>query len=274
MTKYTKKHVVALFGFALVAAFAAPQAADAAWWNPLSWFRKPQKEIRNAPPAEPVSTATSSPTLSGATTTPVKSDDPSTKPLPAAAKPPVTAMPVQAKPVVKAAATTTATATPPAPATKPAATTTVQKKVEVPSFSATYPYLPSNFSQPKNIRQGTELLAIEAVKGEAASLGLWYVDSVTWRVVSEEMRSGDLTIGVSSKQNLVSDSNSLNASITTKLVAHAASDELSFKVNGPFPDRGRFHIVVEEVTGHMKNDESNTIYTFKGLPIVGSEFSL
>lgn len=118
------------------------------------------------------------------------------------------------------------------------------------------------------------MLAVEASHGDSGALGLWYVDSVTWRIVSDEMRSGDLTIGVSSRQSVVSDSSSLNASITTKLGAHVASDELSFRINGPLPSRGRFHVVVEKVTGHMKNDSTNAVYEFEGLPVIGPEFKL
>lgn len=275
-----KKQLSALFAIALTAILVAPQAADAAWWNPFSWFKKADKEMlvlpENARPDVMVKSPTTTAPVIEATTTPLKGDASTAKPLPVTAKPPVTTMPSQAKPVVKTVATTTpskpvATTT---SASKPQATTTEEKKVETPTMKLAYAYLPSNFSQPKNIRQGTELLALEASVGGSQAVGNWYIDSITWRIASDEMRSGDLTVGVSSKQSVVSDSGLINSPITTKLSLHAASDALSFQVNGNIPQRGRFHIVIDEVSGHMKSDPTNAVYKFTGTPIVGPEFTL
>jgi hypothetical protein len=259
-----RNHIKSFVILSIIVSVALPSVADAAWYNPFSWFKK-----RPAAPAiinqggvtTPSSTAKpQEPAAATSTKSTTK------KPLPVQAKPASTT-PAQTKPVQKPAVTTKDT--------KPAATTSVEAKViEVPSFAATYNFQPSNFSQALTIRTGTELLAVEAKHGDVSALGNWYVDSVTWRLVGDDLRPGDMIISVSSKQNVAAESSLVNESVTTKLSAHVASDELSFKIGGPFPNRGRIHVIVEEITGRMKNDPTNTVYKFKGLPVVGPEFSL
>ena len=257
-----KTYYKVIFSASLLLFLGAPEFAHAAWYNPFSWFKKSSTPaIIHAVPAR-TSTSTAAAAATSASNERREASTPAleNKVLPESAsdKP----KPVPAEKIETKAVSVTAAA---------ASTREDKKAPDVPTFDLAVPYQQSNFTQPKKVRAGTELLSITASSGDSQAIGLWYVDSITWRIVSDDMRSGDMVLGVSSKQNIVSDTNLINEPITTALQAHAVSDELSFRINGSFPSRGRAHLVIDNIKGHMKGDTA--MYSFKGTPIVGPEFS-
>lgn len=265
--KYFSK-ILLLFSFALI--LVVPSVASASWWNPFSWFKK------NTPPVTIPSSNSNKPTttfpgVNSSSSAPVQtpgnatSSAASSKPLPSTAKPPVTTMPVQAKPVIKPTSTTS---TP----TKPVATSTNEVKIVAPSFILDSAYTPGGFTSPRDVKTGTVFLIIESDKGSGSpAIGNWYLDKIVWRLVSQEYRSGDLTVSVSSGQKFFEDSSFVNEPRTTMLSSHVASDPITFMVNGRIPQKGYAKVVVDEIYGHMKNG-STTVYKLNGTPLVGPEF--
>lgn len=269
--KYTTRALV-LFMFAY--SVSAPLVADAAWWNPFSWFKKqtPPVVVPNPNSNRPTTTMPTGapPQSSRPTTTPgnATSSAASTKPLPPTAKPPVTTMPVQAKPVVKPVSTTTT-------GTKPQATSTSQIKVEIPRYVVNQAFTPSGFSSPRTVKIGTTLLVVEAEQGTSSqAIGNWYIDKVVWRIDAPEFRTGDMTVAISSGQKIFEDVSTINESYTSGLKGHVASDPLTFFINGRTPNKGVVKIIVEEIHGRMKNSSSTLLYSFKGMPLVGPEIRI
>lgn len=260
------KIAVLLFAVALV-----PQITFAAWWNPFSWFKKAVIEDAHAPLISNTITATTTVTVTATTTTTVKTNPVVTPtPKPTGSTKPTTTAPASPKP----------TTTPAQPATKPAISVTAsatvdvkpEVKIDVPTYVLSAPFTPAIFSAPRTIKNGLIVLSVEASKGSQA-IGEWYIDSVTWRTVSDSMRSGDITVSISAGSQRVEDSLMVNESHTTKLSGHVASDPITFDLNGQIPNRGTFHVVVESISGHTKSSSSAS-YNFGGTPLVGPDFRI
>lgn len=247
----------------LAIAVIAPLTASAAWWNPFSWFKKNQ-----TPKVEIVATTTLDSKID-VTVPPVMPPVVPAKtsnPVPVKTTPPATVIPAvktTAKPTTSPTKPTTAL-----PSTTPAAV-----QVEVPTYVLNTGFTPAGFVSLRNVKNGTTLLAIESVPGKTQALGTWYVDSVTWKILSEAYRSGDLTVSLVSGQKIIEDTSVINESHTTKISSHVASDPISFVINGQTPRKGIVRIVVESIKGHTST-KADVEYVFAGTPLTGPDFSI
>ncbi len=256
---------------AVVLVLVSPHSVEASWWNPFSWFKKDKAVPAVVVP--PTSTTTNKPTpvVVTPTTTPVKSN-----PLPPVGVPvgkPTSTKPVSNPP--KATSTKPTSTTTKATSTKSevngSSTTAVQ--VEIPTFVLNDGFTPAGFVSPRDVRNGTTLLTIEAQSGKVQAIGTWYVDSITWKVVSDSYRSGDLTISVLSGQKNYGDSSVINETHVTKLSSHVVSSPISFVINGQTPRKGQVRIVVEGIRGHTSTNAS-VEYALGGTPLTGPDFSI
>ncbi len=259
--KHTSKALVIA---SLAVAMIAPLTASAAWWNPFSWFKKNQ-----TPKVEIVATTTLDSKIDVTVPPvmpPVVPAKPS-NPAPVKTTPPATVIPA-----VKTTAKPTTSPTKPTSVTPPSTTSAVVQ-VEVPTYVLNTGFTPAGFISPRNVKNGTTLLTIESVPGKTQALGTWYIDSITWRIVSEAYRSGDLTVSLVSGVKIIEDTSVINESHTTKISSHVASDPISFVINGQTPRKGMVRIEIESIKGHMSTS-ADIDYTINGTPLVGPDFSI
>ena len=273
------KKYISLFVLVFVFSSVVPQVALAAWWNPFSWgiFKRTSVEtprevpeprvvdvvcttdVRQCPDGSYVSRV--APACDFAACPTAKKP----KPAPTTPTPKPLVNPVIPKPSVDPVL--------PKPATTSSTTTTI-KAVEVPMFSLAWAFTPEGFIAPLTLKRGVEVLAVDAKRGaDTQALGRWYTDSVTWRVTTDTIRSGDFFIAVYSGNVWIEDvSDAFNQSHTTKLSGHVASDDLSFRINSRVPSNGAFRVVVEKIEGRMKDDATGKVYTMTAGPLTSPEF--
>lgn len=260
------KHIFKFLALLSLAVFmVAPLTVSAAWWNPFSWFKKVQ-----TPKAELVATTTIDSTIQ-VNTSPTLPPVAPTNPVPVKTQLPTGVVP----PPIKNTSNPTTSITKPVASSAPAqpSTTSVVMQVEVPTYVLNAGFTPEGFVSPRNVKNGTTLLTIESVPGKVQAIGTWYVDSITWRMVSDAYQSGDLTVSVAAGQKMYEDSSVINESHTTKLSSHVVSDPISFTINGQTPRKGVVRIVVESIKGHTSSN-ADVEYVIKGTPLIGPDFNI
>lgn len=258
MKQTFKALVIASFAVAVV----APLTVSAAWWNPFSWFKKTtpaatvntEVKVNVGTNTNTQTNASTSVEVKPATQPIVQTVKPVVVPKPASTSKPTASSSTSSKPVVNSSTTTTIV-------------------VDVPVYALNSQFTSSGFVAPRNVKNGTTLLTIEALPGKVQAIGTWYVDSITWRMVSDTYRSGDLTVSVTAGQKVYEDSSVINESHTTKISSHVASDPISFTINGQTPRKGTVRIEIESIKGHTSTN-SNIEYSIGGTPLVGPDFSI
>ena len=258
---------VALIAFALVA--ISPSTAHAAWWNPFSWgiFKRQAQEVPEPRPIDIACTMDARQCPDGSYVGRVA---PSCEFAPCPTTTPTTTAPGSAKPSATPPVSRPVVPTPPVskPTTTPSTST---RPVEVPVMKLARAFTSEGFVAPLSVKSGTEVMSIVATHGSTTALGLWYTDSVTWRIESDTFRSGDFAVAVYSGNRWIEDvSTAFGASHTTRFSGHVASEPISFIINSRVPSRGTFRIVVERVEGSMKGVA--TSYTLTGVALAGPEF--
>lgn len=259
------KKYIYLFALIFAFSFVVPQVALAAWWNPFSWGLFKRSAVEVPAPEKKVEIVCTMDARACPDGSYVGRVAPSCDfaLCPNEVKPKVSST-TPAKPVVKPVT--------PKPATTSSATTT--KSVEVPMFKLASTFTPEGFTAPLVLKRGVEVLAVDT-KGtrDTQALGRWYTDSVTWRMTTDTIRSGDFAIAVYSGNVWIEDvSDAFNQSHTTRLSGHVASEDLSFRINSRVPSNGAFRVVVEKIEGHMKDDATGKVYTMTAGPLTSPEF--
>jgi hypothetical protein len=249
------KYIKALFvapALAIVLSAATPAVASAAWWNPFSWFKRAPQERPAVPAGIENASATSTEHRSATSTSAMTKDKPVIIRVDAP-KPAVT-------PVNPVKATTSAA---------------IEATVVAPSVMLDPAFSPSSFIYPRTVRSGQTIATVKADAGnDSKALGMWYLDAVTFHVVSDSLRSGDLPVSVMVGGVSVKDSTAVNEKVTVSIAGHVASDAISFILNGQIPNHGDFKVVIDGVTGHIKADASAKAYPFMGMPIEGPRFDI
>ena len=267
------KHTYIGIASIVLALIVLPQTALAAWWNPFSWFSKNDKAPVNVSSRAEVATTTKA---SQSNLEPKNADTKTVPPKASSVKKPVV---IKIEPPVVTKPNTPVTVTP--PQSNPATTSKEEnqkpevKIVDAPTYALDIGFTPATFSHPRTIRNGLVAFSASATHGSGQeALGLWYLDRITFRIISERFRSGDMNVSIYSKGVFVADVSIFNEKQTVAISGHAASDDITFMINGQVPSHGDFKVIVDEISGYMKNDATKTVHPFKGTPLEAPRFDI
>lgn len=250
------KYIKVLF-LAVSLAFIAPQMADAAWWNPLSWFKEESVQV----PADTTFRAQVAPMNAQLNSeAEVKS-----------------VMPVQTQQIQRFAAPATNATSSARPAVAPkvlptAPVSVIESQVEVPIYALDPAFTSAQFIAPREVKNGQVVMSLKPGSDNGGSA--WQIDRMGYHIVSDRLRSGDVIFSVAVGGLPVKDVSTVNDKTSISLVGRPANTDITFLVNGSLPSKGDFKVVIDELTGYRTSDSAKKSYIFIGSPIEGPRFDI